>query len=384
MNYRTSSILTLLFLGNLVACSQPTTSVENTNTEVVACLRVGIEDLFANPHDYNETKICTEAMINVEFEGMKIYPPSHQSNPYSDTSMNLYIGMSVSEALDRNFRNRDWVDVEGHFSINLDCFPEDPPIGRTEETFCIPSRMGYLSQTSIEFIKRDPPRGVCEHIDLNTFDLDPDDFTRSVICARGRIAIRDAELYVVAENTTGEFNVTKALEINELFLDPEDWNMLPGDLVSIAGELDGNYVSLFEIVVLERQPINETCLHVEVGQLYESPLSYADQVICTEGFIKHDSTDGIRNFILPNQSYDPFQAARSRLDVDFIFPNEDLIYEGPGERVRVAGLVRARRLCRSDELTFDELSTRFEADAYCPPVNIPLNMSVAEIEYLER
>lgn len=120
----------------------------------------------------------------------------------------------------------------------------------------------------------------------------------------------------------------------------------------------------------------------DIETIYASPLTYADQVVCTEGFMTH--TESYGSFLLPHESYDAFQPAVGRIDVDWVFPEPDSYYEGPRETVRAIGLVRAYRPCRSEDLTLDELAARFAENDYCPPVNVPLNMDVVEIEYLER
>lgn len=346
------------------------------------CLHVDIETLFATPREFSNLRICTEAMINVEYEGMKLYPPALQQMPYSDTQMNLYIGLPLGEALSRDLRNRDWVSAEGRFSIDEACFPRY--LGETgdSEIFCFPSRLGYLSSSTIMFLRREDPRDTCDQIDLATFEIDAERDERSVICTRGRIAVHNSDLYVVAEGTATGFDITRTLEINELFLDPEDWNLLPGDIVSVAGEVDGNNISLFEIEVLEREPPWDMCMRVEIAELYANPLNYADQMICTEGYLSFDETNG--SLLLPSEDYDAMQPALGRIDIGWVFPEPEHYYEGPGENVRVVGLLRAHRACRSEDLTLQDLRERYAEEQYCPPVNIPLSMDITEIEYLER
>ena len=153
-----------------------------------------IEALFEDPHAYNGKQICTEGMINVEFEGMRIYPSDRQSSPYSHTSLNLYYDMHFGEALDMGLRNRGWFRMEGFFTINEECWITPPYSDKENETFCIPSRPGHLVRPRILLLRRDPARDICTVVALENFAFDAVNWERSIICTHGQIHSMDSEL----------------------------------------------------------------------------------------------------------------------------------------------------------------------------------------------
>ncbi len=145
----------VLFGSTLVACSFKDNSVSGTDSNLtsISCIEVDIETLYETPQDYHGQQICTEGLINVEYQAMAIYPPALADQSMFDTF--LFIDMPYVTGLDRGFRNRDMVRASGQFVMDEECFNLAQNPDRTQDWTCLPvDQPIYLINSAVELVER--------------------------------------------------------------------------------------------------------------------------------------------------------------------------------------------------------------------------------------
>jgi len=345
---------------------------QSKESEDAACVEVTIDDLYADPRRYDGQTICTEGRINVEYEGMALYPPSFEGQFLTD--LILVPGIGYGTALSQDLRSRDWVSARGQFNIDAECFDDFDQSTDSDPVGCLPStRPMTLSHAEVTFQHREPARETCESVDLLHFLTTNAQSERHFVCAQGRITSEDGDLSITPIIGGSTSNVLPALRIDRLFLSEPEWDLMPGDTVSFVAQTGNVSAHLYEVSVISRDPIRQSCQQVDIHDIYSNPDPFSDQIVCTEGYLQ-SAGDGIVT-LAPRADYDPLQPAVTRVDIVMTFPSNALESLGSriGDRVSVAAYLFISSLCRNEK-SLEELAQSFAEDTYCPPVNKPIWM----------
>ncbi len=346
-------------------------SLTPRSAEVPDCLTLSFEEFATSPLVYAYQPICVDALIQIQFEGMGLYSLSGIDN--SERRL-LHPSISHVDAARAGLRTRDHVLARGYAIPSERCLRPD--------SICIGGADFYLRDSTLEFVSRIPARDQCLQIPIASFELGDVDEEAKMICTSGRVAIYDSWYFLVSESATNEVDEERNLRLlTYLFLEPEEQAILPGDVVSIAGLVWRNDMEVYEIDILDRAPIRESCIEASIATIYADPRAFIDQVVCTEGYLRLGEEDYL--YLLPDEETEPNVPARTQIEVYAIYPELENRYNGPGTQVSVAALISSYSACQN-ELSLSELAAAYAEDDYCPPVNVPLTMDIFEIEYLDQ
>jgi len=277
-----------------------------------ACIEINIDELYERPYDFDGKSVCFDARIAVEYEGMELFPIDWDvlaaENRYeNDLPFGIDPGLNAFATERRGIRTGDLDHVQGRIGIDANCLPPNWRLSALE-TFCIPNRPIWVTQSEVTLLEHIPARERCIQISLEAVYADPELYAGKMFCTEGTTHFQDQDIYLLPDELQLSQDIDYLMDFSPWHFQ-EYFPTLPGQRTSVAGVYsiwDGcltGYSLPYEVYADQPQPDCPTalslelydieyltdvdpwvdCREIDITALYEDPMVYDSQVICGVG-----------------------------------------------------------------------------------------------------
>lgn len=205
-----ANVFIVLVLALISAYSIASAEVPQANDD---CQFVELQNLLNSPLSFVGRRICTEAIVRVEFEGMGLYTEGH---PLGIVRLvNIYPPFGLEEAIERRIYTGDRIFVSGRFQVNEGCLrgylisrlteaeydslmQANPDEATEIDVRCFTNILpSWFNDAQYEIVEQIPPPDRCRHVDVEAVYTDPSPFQDELVCLDAILEVGEDDLYLV-------------------------------------------------------------------------------------------------------------------------------------------------------------------------------------------